>query len=99
MDTPRSVVKIDKNTPGTEVAAETAAALAAASLVFRRSDPNYSKVLARRAIRVYVRVAFLSDANCIEFDHEDLLLMLLHLWLVFRFSSLLISTGAHIVMV
>ncbi|KAH6755490.1 glycosyl hydrolase 9B13 [Perilla frutescens var. hirtella] len=51
MDTPRSVVKIDKNTPGTEVAAETAAALAAASLVFRRSDPNYSKILARRAIR------------------------------------------------
>ncbi|KAG6429194.1 hypothetical protein SASPL_107238 [Salvia splendens] len=53
MDTPRSVIKIDKNTPGTEVAAETAAALAAASLVFRRSDPNYSKVLARRAIRVF----------------------------------------------
>ncbi|KAL6502805.1 hypothetical protein OROHE_023973 [Orobanche hederae] len=53
MDTPRSVFKIDKNTPGTEVAAETAAALAAASLVFRRSDPNYSKTLARRAIRVF----------------------------------------------
>ncbi|KAI5680479.1 hypothetical protein M9H77_01706 [Catharanthus roseus] len=53
MDTPRSVFKIDKNTPGTEVAAETAAALAAASLVFRRSDPTYSKILARRAIRVF----------------------------------------------
>ncbi|KAL6494167.1 hypothetical protein OROGR_032078 [Orobanche gracilis] len=53
MDTPRSVFKIDRNTPGTEVAAETAAALAAASLVFRRSDPNYSKILARRAIRVF----------------------------------------------
>ncbi|KAL6527594.1 hypothetical protein OROMI_029405 [Orobanche minor] len=53
MDTPRSVFKIDRNTPGTEVAAETAAALAAASLVFRRSDPNYSKTLARRAIRVF----------------------------------------------
>ncbi|CAA3026124.1 endoglucanase 17 [Olea europaea subsp. europaea] len=53
MDTPRSVFKIDKNTPGTEVAAETAAALAAASLVFRRSDPTYSKLLARRAIRVF----------------------------------------------
>lgn len=54
MDTPRSVFKIDKNAPGTEVAAETAAALAAASLVFRRSDPNYSKILARRAMRVYI---------------------------------------------
>ncbi|KAL3827804.1 hypothetical protein ACJIZ3_016606 [Penstemon smallii] len=53
MDTPRTVIKIDKNTPGTEVAAETAAALAAASLVFRKSDPTYSKLLARRAIRVF----------------------------------------------
>ncbi|KAH1227223.1 Endoglucanase 17 [Glycine max] len=53
MDTLRSVFKIDANTPGSEVAAETAAALAAASLVFRRSDPTYSKVLVRRAIRVF----------------------------------------------
>ncbi|KAI3460787.1 hypothetical protein Pfo_017450 [Paulownia fortunei] len=53
MDTPRSVFKIDKNTPGTEVAAETAAALAAASLVFRKSDPTYSKLLARRAVSVF----------------------------------------------
>lgn len=52
MDTPRSVFKVDKNNPGTEVAAETAAALAAASLVFRRSDPTYSKILVRRAMRV-----------------------------------------------
>lgn len=54
MDTPRSVFKIDKNTPGTEVAAETAAALSAASLVFRKSDPTYSKLLVRRAIRVLI---------------------------------------------
>ncbi|KAJ8899089.1 hypothetical protein K2173_010242 [Erythroxylum novogranatense] len=53
MDTPRSVFKIDKNTPGSEVAAETAAALAAASLVFRRCDPTYSKLLVGRAIRVF----------------------------------------------
>ncbi|KAH7517040.1 hypothetical protein FEM48_Zijuj09G0019600 [Ziziphus jujuba var. spinosa] len=53
MDTPRSVFKIDKNTPGSDVAAETAAALASASLVFRRSDPTYSKLLVRRAIRVF----------------------------------------------
>ncbi|CAL2281298.1 unnamed protein product [Prunus armeniaca] len=53
MDTPRSVFKIDQNTPGSEVAAETAAALAAASLVFRRSDRTYSKLLARRAISVF----------------------------------------------
>ncbi|KAK3004675.1 hypothetical protein RJ639_018701 [Escallonia herrerae] len=53
MDTPRSVLKIDRNTPGSEVAAETAAALAAASLVFRRIDPTYSKLLVRRAVRVF----------------------------------------------
>ncbi|KAF4364432.1 hypothetical protein F8388_007009 [Cannabis sativa] len=53
MDTPRSVFKVDKNNPGTEVAAETAAALASASLVFRRSDPTYSKLLAKRAMRVF----------------------------------------------
>lgn len=52
MDTPRNVYKIDKNTPGSEVAAETAAALAAASLVFRRIDPRYSDTLIRRASRV-----------------------------------------------
>ncbi|KAJ8749612.1 hypothetical protein K2173_026261 [Erythroxylum novogranatense] len=53
MDTPRSVFKIDKNTPGSEVAAETAAALAAASLVFKRCDPSYSELLVTRAIRVF----------------------------------------------
>ena len=52
MDTPRSVFKVDKNSPGSDVAGETAAALAAASLVFRRSDPNYANLLIRRAMRV-----------------------------------------------
>lgn len=56
MDTPRSVFKVDKNSPGSDVAGETAAALAAASLVFRRVDPSYSKLLARRAIRVKQRI-------------------------------------------
>ncbi|KAJ6680137.1 ENDO-14-BETA-GLUCANASE [Salix purpurea] len=45
--------KVDKNSPGSDVAAETAAALAAASLVFRRCDPTYAKLLVRRAIRVF----------------------------------------------
>ncbi|XP_057535931.1 endoglucanase 17-like [Amaranthus tricolor] len=53
MDTPRSVFKVDRNNPGTEVAAETAAALAAASMVFRRSDNAYSRILMNRAIRVF----------------------------------------------
>ncbi|WVZ06298.1 hypothetical protein V8G54_019644 [Vigna mungo] len=53
MDTPRSVFKVDKNNPGSDVAAETAAALAAASLAFKKTDPAYSKTLVRRAIRVF----------------------------------------------
>lgn len=53
MDTPRSVYKIDRSNPGSDVAGETAAALAAASLVFRRSDPAYSRFLVRRAISVF----------------------------------------------
>ncbi|XP_052187087.1 endoglucanase 17-like [Diospyros lotus] len=53
MDTPRNVLKVDRNNPGSDVAAETAAALAAASLVFRRSDPTYAKLLLGRAIRVF----------------------------------------------
>ncbi|MCI28138.1 endoglucanase 17-like [Trifolium medium] len=52
MDTPRNVYKIDRNNPGSDVAAETAAALAAASIVFRKIDPIYSKTLLTRAIKV-----------------------------------------------
>ncbi|KAI4326442.1 hypothetical protein MLD38_031757 [Melastoma candidum] len=53
MDTPRNVFKIDRSNPGSDIAAETAAALAAASLVFRRSDPAYSRILLKRATRVF----------------------------------------------
>lgn len=52
MDTPRSVFKVDKNNPGSDIAGETAAALAAASIVFRKCDPSYSSLLLQRAITV-----------------------------------------------
>ena len=52
MDTSRTVYKIDQQHPGSEIAAETAAALAAASLVFWKSDPLYSRKLIRTARRV-----------------------------------------------
>lgn len=45
MDTPRTVYKIDANSPGTEAAAESAAALSAASIVFRKIDAKYSSTL------------------------------------------------------
>ncbi|CAO2192595.1 unnamed protein product [Urochloa humidicola] len=53
MDTPRTVYKVDTTTPGSDVAAETAAALAASSLVFRKSDPAYASRLLARAKRVF----------------------------------------------
>ncbi|MCH93013.1 endo-14-beta-glucanase [Trifolium medium] len=50
MDTPRNVYKVSAQNPGSDVAAETAAALAASSLVFIDSDPTYSSQLLQAAI-------------------------------------------------
>ncbi|GLJ24850.1 hypothetical protein SUGI_0475320 [Cryptomeria japonica] len=49
MDTPRSLYKIDKDTPGSEIAAETAAALVASSIVSRFTNPRYSHLLLQRS--------------------------------------------------
>ncbi|XP_042485084.1 endoglucanase 8-like [Macadamia integrifolia] len=53
MDTPRTVYAVTPKLPGSEVAAETAAALASSSIVFRSSNPSYSKKLLRRAMEVF----------------------------------------------
>ncbi|KAG0557318.1 hypothetical protein KC19_11G119800 [Ceratodon purpureus] len=53
MDTPRMTLQINETSPGTEVAAETAAALAAASMVFRASDPDYAERLLDTAMTVF----------------------------------------------
>ncbi|KAL5747562.1 hypothetical protein ACOSQ2_024859 [Xanthoceras sorbifolium] len=45
MDTPRTLYKITSDSPGSEAAAEAAAALSAASIVFKRIDSNYSSRL------------------------------------------------------
>lgn len=52
MDTSRAVYKVDGSHPGSDVAGETAAALAAASIVFRSRDPAYSAMLLKRAVTV-----------------------------------------------
>lgn len=52
MDTPRNVYKVSAQNPGSDVAAETAAALAAASIVFKDSDPSYSGKLLHTAMKV-----------------------------------------------
>lgn len=54
MDTPRTVYSVNKTHPGSEIAAETAAALAASAMVFRRSDHIYSEKLLQRAVEVTV---------------------------------------------
>ncbi|KAF7080762.1 hypothetical protein CFC21_084781 [Triticum aestivum] len=52
MPTPRTLYQIDGNTPGTEIAAETAAALAASAMVFR-NDKNYARRLMNKAKLLY----------------------------------------------
>ncbi|XP_024361312.1 endoglucanase 3 [Physcomitrium patens] len=53
MDTPRTAYKIDSDNPGSDVAAETAAAFAAASMAFRRADVAYSNTLILSARRIF----------------------------------------------
>ncbi|MQL73660.1 hypothetical protein Taro_006009 [Colocasia esculenta] len=49
MQTPRTLYMIDEKTPGTEIAAETAAAMAASSIVFRPDDRKYARSLLNKA--------------------------------------------------
>ena len=53
MTTDRHAYKIDPSNPGSDLAGETAAAMAAASIVFRHSNPSYAKVLLRHAYEVW----------------------------------------------
>ncbi|XP_022776612.1 endoglucanase 4-like [Durio zibethinus] len=53
MDTPRTSYVVNQTHPGSEVAAETAAALAAASLAFKSADNKYSIALLKRATQVF----------------------------------------------
>ncbi|XP_062152016.1 endoglucanase 9-like [Alnus glutinosa] len=52
MDTVRTVYSVSSSNPGSDVAAETAAALAAASLVFKKVDSKYSELLLKTAKNV-----------------------------------------------
>ena len=52
MTTSRKAYSISESSPGSDLAGETAAAMAAASIVFRRTRPAYSKVLISHAKQV-----------------------------------------------
>jgi len=56
MTTPRTSYKLDYNHPGSDLAAETAAALAAASIVFESVDKKYSSTMLLHAtqVRTYI---------------------------------------------
>lgn len=52
MTTSRTAYKLDTNNPGSDLAGETAAALAAASLAFKPYDSSYSNLLLVHAKQV-----------------------------------------------
>ncbi|GKU90083.1 hypothetical protein SLEP1_g4125 [Rubroshorea leprosula] len=49
----RPLTQVNTSSPGTEVAAETAAAMAAASLVFKKTDSTYSSTLLKHAQQLF----------------------------------------------
>nr|DAD36284.1 TPA_asm: hypothetical protein HUJ06_006924 [Nelumbo nucifera] len=53
MTTDRRAYKIDANNPGSDLAGETAAAMAAASLVFRHHNPSYANELLSHAKQLF----------------------------------------------
>ncbi|KAL5797951.1 hypothetical protein ACOSQ2_002771 [Xanthoceras sorbifolium] len=53
MTTSRHAYKIDENNPGSDLAGETAAAMAAASIVFRKTNPHYSHLLLHHAQQLF----------------------------------------------
>ncbi|KAM3685656.1 hypothetical protein ACB098_11G137800 [Castanea mollissima] len=53
MTTPRTTFKIDEGHPGSDLAAETAAAFAAASIAFKPSNPKYASQLLEHAKQLF----------------------------------------------
>ncbi|PKI62231.1 hypothetical protein CRG98_017365 [Punica granatum] len=53
MTTSRRAYKVDENNPGSDLAGETAAAMAAASIVFRKSNPHYAHLLLHHAQQLF----------------------------------------------
>ena len=53
MTEPRPLTQLNTSCPGSEVAAETAAAMASASLVFKKTDSTYSSTLLKHAKELF----------------------------------------------
>jgi hypothetical protein len=69
MQTPRTAYKVDMYNPGSDLAGETAAALAASSIVFQHTDPEYSKQLLGKAIEVRLGNPYPEDP-----EHKNLII-------------------------
>lgn len=54
MTTPRNAYKLDENHPGSDIAGETAAALASAAMAFKPYNSSYSSLLLVHAKQVFV---------------------------------------------
>lgn len=61
MTTSRQAYRIDANHPGSDLAGETAAAMAAASIVFSHSNPSYANELLTHAQQVLYSLALSSQ--------------------------------------
>ncbi|VVB09654.1 unnamed protein product [Arabis nemorensis] len=53
MDTPRTAFALDAPQPASDLAGEIAAALAAASIAFKQSNPRYSRILLDKAVKTF----------------------------------------------
>ncbi|XP_066351482.1 endoglucanase 21-like [Miscanthus floridulus] len=53
MTTSRQAYKVDRDNPGSDIVGETTAAMAVASIVFRRSNPHYSHLLLHHAEQLF----------------------------------------------
>ncbi|XP_010533581.1 PREDICTED: endoglucanase 6 isoform X2 [Tarenaya hassleriana] len=53
MTTDRKAYRVDPSNPGSDLAGETAAAMAPPSIVFRRSNPAYSRLLLKHAYQLF----------------------------------------------
>ncbi|BBG94837.1 glycosyl hydrolase 9B5 [Prunus dulcis] len=62
----RPLTQINSSSPGTEVAAETAAAMASASLVFKKSDATYSAALLKHAKQLFT----FADKNRVSYSQS-----------------------------
>lgn len=69
MTTPRTAYKLDPSHPGSDLAGEAAAALAAASLAFKPYDSSYSNLLLVHAKQVHLNININSVSSKVLISH------------------------------